>query len=295
MYCWPFRRALVCDRLLKIIANALCEPVYTCKRQYTFKIVGKHNGESVNCANSSRRAFCVNSNKYQKHIDSSIKIPRFLRKAKDKEQIHRYYLIKKLCLQGDFELAIPKVEKWLSNEEVSRGTILILNGLLFSLFEQEKTKDFMRLKKAMDKYDIKGDRATYTVLIDSFGKIDNLEVVSDLLDEMTRLNIVPHYRSYMVAAELSLNEGSFEKALEYFLRIDSVFKESHDTFCAAFISSLVMNKEVCAIQSVFQDFRENRTRLGKGTMAAVEEYFHRYSKYLLGHFSTLSVRLLHLM
>ena len=270
----PSRRAFLCDQYLKIVATVFSKPVYVSKRQYIVRNPGKRDGEMVNCTESYTRVLHV-STKYQNDISSAIKIPRFLRKTKDKEQIDRYYLVKKLCLQGDFDLAIRKVEQWLSSEEVTTSTILILNGLLFSLFEQEKTKDFLRMKETMNKYNIKGDRSTYTVLIDGFGKMKNFEMVSNLLDEMRNLNMIPHYRSYMVATELALNEGNFNKALEHFFKIDSVFKENNDAFCASFILKLVMNKKVSEIESVFQDFRENRTRLGKEMMTAVEKYFHR--------------------
>lgn len=128
----------MCDRSLKIISSVLSKSVYTCKHQYIVKNLGKRDGKLIVQGRVHvTRVFHVSS-KYQNDINSSIKIPRFLCKTKDKEQIDRYYLAKKLCLLGDFEIAVPKIEKWLSCEEVPASIILILNGLLFSLFEQEK-------------------------------------------------------------------------------------------------------------------------------------------------------------
>ena len=244
---------------------------FTCKRQYTVECP-----ENLVNSCAKPRAHLRPKHQINGRI-STIKIPRFLRKTKDKEQIDRYYCVKKLCIEGNFQLAISNVEKWLLSESITRSTILILNGLLYSLFEHGRMEDIVKLKRTMDIYDIKGDRSTYTVLIDSFGKMKNFQMVSKLLNEMSQLNIDHHYRSYMVATQLALGEKDFTKAHEYFSEIESVFKETHDDFCASFISSLIMNKENGIMGSIFQEFRENKTRFGEQTMLVIEKYFQRYA------------------
>ena len=267
----PFYRKFSCETSVKILARVLCKSFYTCKPRYAVENPGTHKEKAVNFAKSHSRV----ATKYQNDNNPAIKIPRLLRKTKDKEQIGRYYRVKKQCFEGKFESAISEVEKWLSFEAVKTSTILILNGLLYSLFEHGKMEDIVRLKETMDSYDIKGDRSTYTVLVDSFGKMKNFGMVSKLLEDMSHFNMDPHYRSYMVATELALNDRDFAKAHEYFVRIESVYKEIHDGFCAAFILRLVENKEFGIVESVFQEFREDRTRLGDQTLSAIEKYFHR--------------------
>ena len=264
----PFYRTFLCQRSVKILARVFYEPGYTCKHQYAAENAEKRKKVMV-CDHAKL------GSKYQNDNRSAIKIPRFLRKTKDKGQIDRYYCVKKLCFEGKFDVAISNVEKWLSDETLTTSTILILNGLLYSLFEHGKLKDILSLKQTMDSYDIKGDRSTYTILIDSFGKMKDFGMVSELLEDMSHLNMEPHYRSYMVATELALDEKNFAKAHKYFIQIESIHKESHDEFCASFILTLVTNKEIDIMESVFEEFRENKMRLGVQTMLAIEKYFHR--------------------
>jgi pentatricopeptide repeat protein len=271
----PLFRMFFAERSVQILARALHQSSFTWKRQQGVESLNEREEKLVNSIANPRARL---SSKHQNEHISAIKIPRLLRKTKDKEQIDRYYCIKKLCFEGNFDLAISNVEKWLSNEIITTSTVLILNGLLYSLLEHGKMEDVVRLKNTIDSYGIKGDRSTYTVLIDCFGKMKDLQMVSELLDDMSDLNMDHHYRSYMVATQLALNEENFTKAHEYFSQIQSVYKENHDDFCASFILGLVMNEKSGIMESVFQEFRENQTRLGEQTMLAIERYFHRYNK-----------------
>ena len=266
-------QTVLSNRFAKILVHPIC----TCKIQYALDIPGGLKESAVCFSGRLKTRLPLNrtSAKFANDNYSSIKIPRFLRKAEDKEQIERYYRVKKLCLEGKFNEAIVDVEEWLTREALTTSTILILNGLLYSLFEQGKVEEIVRLKETMDTYHIKGDRSTYTILIDSFGQMKIFEVVSKLLYELKNLNIIPHYRSYMIATELALEKRMFSEAIEYFLKIESIHKENHDEFCALVILKLIKMKQVKGIERVFQDFRENRTRLGKKTLFAIEKYFHR--------------------
>ncbi len=205
----PFYRTFLCQRSVKILARVFYEPGYTCKHQYAAENAEKRKKVMV-CDHAKL------GSKYQNDNRSAIKIPRFLRKTKDKGQIDRYYCVKKLCFEGRFDVAISNVEKWLSDETLTTSTILILNGLLYSLFEHGKLKDILSLKQTMDSYDIKGDRSTYTILIDSFGKMKDFGMVSELLEDMSHLNMEPHYRSYMVATELALDVKEFCQSTRVF-------------------------------------------------------------------------------
>ena len=249
----------------KILACACCN--YLCSRSPQY--IAKYD-HKVQIQPLSRQS----AMKYV-HDNPAIKIPRFLRKAKDKEQIRRYCLVKSLCFEGNFQQAILNVEHWLQFEDVTPSMILILNGLLYSLFERGNWKDIVRLKRTMDSLDIAGDRSTFTVLIDSYGKMNDFKRVEKLLADVSKLNVVPHYRSFIVAAELALDRKLFSKAAEYFLKIEGVHKENHDRFCAAFLSKLISNNQIDAIESVFQDFRVHRTRIGEQTILAIEKYFSR--------------------
>ena len=204
-----------------------------------------------------------------------IKIPRFLRKVKDKEQIKRYCLVKNLCRKKNFDLAVCHMKKWLEEEPVTKSTILTLNGLLHCLYEQGKIRESAVLKQTMDARNISGDRSTYTVLIDGFGKMKNAKMVSELLAEMISLGLAPHERSYMVAAKLAIERNAFFEAFSYFGKIEGVYKEIHDDFCAWFIARLVCAKQSYIVQSVLHDFKKSKARMGGKTVSALRTFFER--------------------
>lgn len=257
----------ICRRLIRLrptelITRATSLSFYTCTRLCSC-------GEL-----DTKRVANVNTEQFVSKR-AGIKIPRFLRKMKDEEQINRYCMIKSLCMEKNFGIATCYMKKWLEEEPVSRSTILILNGLLYCLFEQGRMEDIILLKHKMDTRKVTGDRSTYVVLIDGFGKMKNAVKVSELIREMISLGLVPHERSYIVAAELAMESRDFLEAVDYFLRIESVYKEVHDGFCCWFIGSLIEANQGGYIVNIFNDFRKNRTRMGEKTLVAIKKYFER--------------------
>ncbi|XP_028392156.1 uncharacterized protein LOC114516778 [Dendronephthya gigantea] len=269
-------QCLMMLRLRLIHRKILCEKILTraCCIEYLYTCIHQHKPGHDKKVHHIESPAQLSALKYVHDVHPAIKVPRLLRKAKDKEQIARYCLVKRLCFEGNFEQAIANVEYWLQYEDVTPSIILILNGLLYSLFERGNLKDIVSLNETIDKLDVAGDRATYTVLIDSYGKMNDFEKVEKLLALVSDHDIVPHYRSFIVAADLALGKMLFSKAVEYFLKIEGTHKENHDHFCAAFLSKLIANKQVDAIESVFQDFKTQRTAIGEQTMLVIEKYFH---------------------
>lgn len=204
-----------------------------------------------------------------------LSVPRVLRKNGDKDEIEKYSLVKKLCLSAEFDEAISKVKKILMFESTSVSSIHILNGLLHSLFQHNRFREIADLKVLMDTHGIIGDRSTYLVLVDSYGELNNLQMVLKLLDEMSLAGIKPHHRSYMVCIRLSLREKLFLDALKHFLLIESVHVESNDEFTASTIMAFVENDQSDIFHSLLEHLIEHKTRFGQKTAAAIQRYFVR--------------------
>ncbi|XP_046842302.1 mitochondrial ribonuclease P catalytic subunit-like [Xenia sp. Carnegie-2017] len=204
-----------------------------------------------------------------------LSVPRVLRKNGDKDEIEKYSLVKKLCLNAEFDEAISKVKKILLFESTSASSIPILNGLLHSLFQYNRFREIAELKVLMDTHGIIGDRSTYLVLVDSYGELNNLQMVLKLLDEMSLVGIKPHHRSYMVCIRLSLKEKLFLDALKHFLLIESVHVESNDEFTASMIMAFVENDQSDIFYSLLEHLIEHKTRFGQKTAAAIQRYFDR--------------------
>lgn len=248
-----------------ITRASCCRLVHTCCQRWFYE-----------SSFAKSKSYVINSQMEQRAtVSVGIKMPRFLRKVKDKEQIQRYYLVKKLCLQEQFDTAVCCMKKWLEEETATKSTILILNGLLHSLSKAERMEDVTTLKQIMDARNITGDQATYVVLIDSFGKIENSLMVGELLREIMSLGWTPHDRSYEVAANLALERNAFSEAFSYFREIQGIYKEELDDFCAQFIVGAAQRQQSNHVLNIFKDFKINRIRIGKKTVEATRMYFER--------------------